>query len=158
MIFKTPCFYRTIYVGMQWKKHSKNIGGRRNRGFWIKGMQALELSEFHIDNFSLKVSVVGNGPAVVVLDSHIYYPRTFSENPQRTFQFIFMDTRNFAPFNPQQTKSDFTLEKIAQDIEAICQQLGLENIIHRSFHSYLYGSGIRQNLSSAAISSGSRGL
>ena len=56
----------------------------------------MEVHNFEIDGFTLKVRIEGKGPPAIVIGSHKYYPRTFSENLKQNFQFIFMDHRGFS--------------------------------------------------------------
>ena len=94
----------------------------------------MEIIELHRDNFCLKATLVGEGQVVrgtytegsaaneelaIVIGSHIYYPRTFSENLKTKLQLVCTDTRGVVPDDPYHTTDDFTIDKITQDIEAI---------------------------------------
>ena len=43
-------------------------------------MSLQKIIELNRDSFCLKASVDGSGPVAIVIGSHKYYPRTFSEN------------------------------------------------------------------------------
>ena len=89
----------------------------------------MEVHNFEIDGFTLKVRIEGKGPPAIVIGSHKYYPRTFSENLKQNFQFIFMDHRGFSKNDYSKIEADFDLEKILQDIDYLRRRLGLEKII-----------------------------
>lgn len=81
------------------------------------------------DNFILKSISKGSGVDVIVIGSHLYYPRTFSENLYSYFRFHFMDHRGFAESVGEANQTDFTIDKIIDDIEAFRLALRLENVI-----------------------------
>ncbi len=92
-------------------------------------MRTSKVLEFKIDNFLLKALVSGNGPTVIVLGSHKYYPRTFSDNLTKHLKLIYTDTRGFTPNHPSHVKSDFIFDKIVHDIEVIRASLSADKII-----------------------------
>ena len=75
--------------------------------------------ELNRDNFCLKASVDGSGLVAIVIGSHKYYPRTFSENLKSKLQLVCADTRGFVPASANHTESDFTAGKLIQDIEGL---------------------------------------
>jgi len=92
--------------------------------------------------FNLKTVTIGSGEPVIVIGSHKYYPRTFSENLQSKLQLICTDTRAFVPDNndfDDFVESDFTLNKIVQDIEDLRVSLGVEKVIilGHSIHAFM---------------------
>lgn len=52
--------------------------------------------QMEIDGFVLNYTQEGEGPPAIVIGSHIYYPRTFSEKLREHLQLIFLDQRAFA--------------------------------------------------------------
>lgn len=89
--------------------------------------------------FNLKATIVGQGLPTIVIGSHLYYPRTFSKNLESHLQMIFMDTRTFVPENLDFQKSDFSIEKIIDDVEALRVELKLDKliIIGHSIHAFM---------------------
>lgn len=89
--------------------------------------------------FLLQASLSGSGPALVVIGSHQYYPRIFSDALSSACQVICMDTRAFAPENGLQEPSDFTLDRIMEDIEAFLEKLNLKKVIlvGHSIHAFM---------------------
>ncbi|MCP0913671.1 MULTISPECIES: alpha/beta fold hydrolase [Legionella] len=91
-----------------------------------------------VDGFKLGYTTVGEGKPLLVIGSHVYYPRTFSGSLYKHFKFIFMDHRGFGqatkPYNPQ----DFSLQKLIADIEAMRKHLQLEQLLllGHSGHAY----------------------
>ena len=76
----------------------------------------------------------------IVIGSHKYYPRTLSENLKSKLQLVCADTRGFVPASENHKKSDFTVDKLVQDIEALCWPvLGADKIIliGHSIHAFM---------------------
>jgi proline iminopeptidase len=98
-----------------------------------------KIIEFNRDNFCLQAVNCGAGPIAIVIGSHKYYPRTFSETLKSKLQIVCADTRGFVPASPQQTESDFTIDKIIQDIEEIHVTLGASKVIliGHSIHAFM---------------------
>ena len=71
----------------------------------------------------------GDGPQAIVVGSHIYYPRTFSKTLKSQLHLVCADTRGFVPALPHHTESNFTADKLVQDIEAMRTSLGADKII-----------------------------
>jgi proline iminopeptidase len=95
--------------------------------------------ELNRDNFCLKASIEGSGPVAIVIGSHKYYPRTFSENLKSKLHLVCADTRGFVPASPNHTEDDFTVDKLVQDIEAMRVSLGADKmiLIGHSIHAFM---------------------
>ncbi|MEQ6353404.1 alpha/beta hydrolase [Lysinibacillus sp. M3] len=91
------------------------------------------------EGFELKYYVKGQGKPILVVSSSVYYPRLFSENLYKHFQFIFLDHRGFVKPPRALKKEDYTLDKIVEDIEAARQLLKLEDfiILGHSGHAFM---------------------
>lgn len=91
------------------------------------------------EGFDLKYCVKGQGKPILVVGSSIYYPRLFSENLYRHFQFIFLDHRGFVKPPRSLKKEDYTIDKIVEDIETARQWLKLEDfiILGHSGHAFM---------------------
>ncbi len=102
-------------------------------------MSLQKIIQFNRDNFCFKASVDGSGPVCIVIGSHKYYPRTFSQKLKSKLQLVCADTRGFVPVSPHHTESDFTIDKIVQDIEALRVSLGADKIIlmGHSIHAFM---------------------
>ena len=103
-------------------------------------MSTEKIIELNRDNFCLKASVDGSGPVAIVIGSHKYYPRTLSENLKSKLQLVCADTRGFVPASENHKKRDFTVDKLVQDIEALCWPvLGADKIIliGHSIHAFM---------------------
>jgi proline iminopeptidase len=89
--------------------------------------------------FKLRYQVEGEGIPAIVIGSSIYYPRTFSQNLRKTFQFIFLDHKGFAPTEKSLMRGQYTLEAILEDIELARTKLGLGKIaiIGHSGHGFM---------------------
>ncbi len=98
-----------------------------------------KIIELHRDSFCLKASIDGSGSVAIVIGSHKYYPRTFSENLKSKLQLVCADTRGFVPASLNHTESDFTIDKLVQDIEALRLSLGADKIIliGHSIHAFM---------------------
>lgn len=81
----------------------------------------------------------GQGKPILVVGSSVYYPRLFSENLYKHFQFIFLDHRGFVKPPRSLKKEDYTLDKIVEDIETARQLLKLEDfiILGHSGHAFM---------------------
>ena len=67
----------------------------------------------------------GMGQPAIVIGSARYYQRAFSQDLRRHLRLAFIDHRGFAPSPGPVDVSEFTLEKLIDDVEAFRQQLGL---------------------------------
>ena len=99
----------------------------------------MKIIEFNRDNFCLKASIDGTGPVAIVIGSHKYYPRTFSDHLKTKLQLVCADARSFVPALSDHSESDFTIAKILQDIEALRLSLGADKIIliGHSIHAFM---------------------
>ncbi|RUP42051.1 MAG: alpha/beta hydrolase [Acinetobacter sp.] len=102
-------------------------------------MSTEKIIKLNRDSFCLKASIDGNGPVAIVIGGHKYYPRTFSENLKSKLQLVCADTRGFVPASENHTESDFTIDKLVQDIEAMRVSLGADKIIliGHSIHAFM---------------------
>lgn len=91
------------------------------------------------DSFYLKTVELGTGPTALVVGSHTYYPRTFSKSLSSKLRLIFADTRGFVPASSYHTESDFTRDKITEDIEAIRASWAVDQVIlvGHSIHAFM---------------------
>lgn len=93
------------------------------------------------DGFVLNYTQEGEGTPAIVIGSHIYYPRTFSDQLRERLQLIFLDQRAFAKReNPFATPEDaYALSKILDDIETLRVRLNLNKImiIGHSIHAFM---------------------
>jgi len=98
-----------------------------------------EVFECNRDLFPLKAAVLGSGQTAIVIGSHKYYPRTFSENLKTKLQLVCADTRGFVPALSDHRENDFTVDKILQDVEAMRASLGADKIIliGHSIHAFM---------------------
>jgi proline iminopeptidase len=98
------------------------------------------------DSFCLKASIDGNGLVAIVIGSHKYYPRTFSNHLKTKLQLVCADTRGFVPTLSDHSESDFTVDKILQDIEALRASFGADKIIliGHSIHAFMAMEYARQ--------------
>lgn len=78
---------------------------------------------------TLNYTIQGEGVPVLVIGSHLYYPRTFSSNLHAHVQFIFMNHRGFSPSIELQDPEAFELERLLEDVEALRQHLNLTQMI-----------------------------
>lgn len=81
------------------------------------------------DGFILKYLIEGQGNPALVIGSVDYYPQTFSPNLRKHLQLIFTDHRGFAKATEPYDQSDYTLDKIVDDIEALRVHLKLKKMI-----------------------------
>lgn len=102
-------------------------------------MHANDIFEFNVGNFRLNTVVSGNGPIAIVIGSHKYYPRTFSNKLTKNLQLVCTDTRGFSLESSSHVEADFTLDKIIEDIGVIHQVVGGEKIIivGHSIHAFI---------------------
>jgi proline iminopeptidase len=98
-----------------------------------------KIIEFNSDNFFLKSVSCGSGPITIVIGSHKYYPRIFSEHLKSKLQLVCADTRGFVLASEHHTEKDFTIDKIVHDIEMVRTFLGADKIIliGHSIHAFM---------------------
>jgi len=82
-----------------------------------------------IDGTKLNYEIEGKGKPCLVIGSSIYYPRTFSKELRKHFQFYFVDMRWFAKSYSPVKLENFTLQTIVNDIDRIITELKLEKVI-----------------------------
>ena len=102
-------------------------------------MSTKKIIELNRDNFCLKSASVGSGPVAIVIGSHKYYPRTFSDSLKTKLQLVCADTSGFVPALSDHSESNFTVDKITHDIEALRLSLGADKIIliGHSIHAFM---------------------
>lgn len=90
-------------------------------------------------NFHLRYCIEGEGPAVIVIGSTIYYPRTFSQDLRKNLRLAFIDRRGFSEKPNNLNSNEFTLDTILDDIEKIRKELNFSRIIllGHSGHGYM---------------------
>jgi proline iminopeptidase len=95
--------------------------------------------EFNNGNFRLQSAISGKGPIALVIGSHKYYPRTFSENLLNNLQLVCADTRGFVPANQTHTEAHFSINETIDDIEALRKLLEAKKIIliGHSVHAFM---------------------
>jgi proline iminopeptidase len=89
----------------------------------------MTLENIQRDGFILNYKIEGKGRPAVVIGSVDYYPQTFSQNLRQHLQLIFTDHRGFAKTTQPYGPSDYTLDKIVEDIEALRGRLNLDQMI-----------------------------
>jgi proline iminopeptidase len=82
-----------------------------------------------IENATLRVSVEGNGPALLVVGSSIYYPRTFSAQIKSTCMLVCADLPHFVLREPEFQLDSISFELYAQCIERIRTAIGCEELV-----------------------------
>jgi proline iminopeptidase len=80
-----------------------------------------------VDGARLDYFSEGTGLPVLVLNGR-YYPRTFSSAIREQLQLIFFDTRVFIPLATPTNLDRITMDRFVEDIEAVRQALGLEQV------------------------------
>lgn len=92
-----------------------------------------------IDGFKLNYTIVGEGPTIMVIGSHLYYPRTFSPELYKQFQFVFLDHRGFAETLRPYSPPDFSLHNLINDIETVRKHLKIDRmlLLGHSGHGYI---------------------
>lgn len=97
------------------------------------------MNKIERDGFLLHYTLEGHGIPILVIGSHRYYPRTFSEVLRKKVQLICMDHRGFGSTSRVVTNEDFSLAKLVEDIEALREHLGLETmaLLGHSGHGYI---------------------
>lgn len=91
------------------------------------------------DGFSFGYTIEGRGEPLLIIGSHIFYPRTFSDHLRQGRTLVCIDHRGFAHAHRDLTVLDTTLDTIVNDVEAICRELGLGRIdvLGHSGHGYM---------------------
>jgi len=89
-------------------------------------MNNIRPNQYETDGVVLQYTTEGEGIPTLVIGSHIYYPRTFSQNLRHHLQMVFMDHRAFAQSTTHQS---FELANILEDIEGLRKTLGLGKVL-----------------------------
>jgi proline iminopeptidase len=91
--------------------------------------------------FQLRYRIEGSGVPTLVIGSSVLYPRVFSENLRSNFRLVFLDHRGFSPTpsGPFDSPTDFSLDRLIDDMELARAQLGLGRIVvvGHSGHSFM---------------------
>jgi proline iminopeptidase len=94
------------------------------------GKQASDASGvIAVNGAHLHYRIEGSGPPCLVVASVVYHPRTFSPQLREQFELIFVDIRPFVPSDPAFDVNQITLDTYANDIEQVCQVLGLDKVV-----------------------------
>lgn len=88
-----------------------------------------EKGSIKVGKFDIGYCIEGTGTPAIVVGGAIYYPRTFSQNLRKHIKFIFADQRCLCKPPDFVEASDFTLDKLVDEVEAVRQALKLERII-----------------------------
>ncbi|MEI1420110.1 alpha/beta hydrolase [Bacillus cabrialesii] len=83
----------------------------------------------HSDGFDLSYRIEGEGAPILVIGSSVYYPRLFSSDIKRKYQWIFIDHRGFAKPKRELRAEDLMLETVLGDIERMRTSLQLEDVV-----------------------------
>lgn len=102
--------------------------------------------------FTLAYRIEGSGHPTIVIGSVAYYRRTFPRALRDELQLIFMDHRGFAPSPGPVDESEFALERLVDDVEALRRSLDLEQVavVGHSGHAFMaleYGKKYPQHTS-----------
>lgn len=105
----------------------------------VKGQDSTTSGIIQANQFELSYIIEGQGQPAIVIGSAIYYSRVFSENLRNHLKFVFLDHRGFVKSPDNIDTTDYSLDKIIDDIEQARQQLNLGKIIivGHSGHSYM---------------------
>lgn len=92
-----------------------------------------------VGRFQLPYIIEGTGQPAIVIGSCRYYQRVFSGRLRTHLRLVFMDHRGFAPSPGPADVSEFELERIVDDVEALRCELGLGPVvvIGHSGHAYM---------------------
>jgi proline iminopeptidase len=88
-----------------------------------------QTGKIKVDGWTLDYVVEGRGAPCLVLGSSIYYPRTFSKNLRRHLKLIFVDLPWFAPAGGPIDLTKYTIDTVADEVDAIRQKLKLDKPI-----------------------------
>ncbi len=91
------------------------------------------------DGFSFGYTIEGEGPTLLVIGSHVFYPRTFSTQLRQKRRLVFIDHRGFAEAQRPLEARDCELETIVDDVAAMCDvlDLGEVDVLGHSGHGYM---------------------
>lgn len=82
-----------------------------------------------LNGASLRYHIEGEGIPCLVIGSSVYYPRTFSEDIKKNLKMYFIDLRWFSEDHIPVNLEEYDIPSIADDIEAVRSELGLDSII-----------------------------
>lgn len=71
----------------------------------------------------------GQGIPCLVIDSSVYYPRTFSEYLRKHLRLYFVDMRWFAKTYKERNLNSFTVNTLVEDVDSIRKALKFEKIV-----------------------------
>lgn len=93
----------------------------------------------HIDGASLAYLVEGSGPALMVIGSAVYYPRTFSPRFKASYRVGYADLRHFASSEESFNAEKIELDMYMDDIERVRRAIAFERfvLIGHSHHGNL---------------------
>lgn len=116
----------------------------------------IESGTLNRDGFELRFTIEGRGLTVLVIGSSIYYSRTFSAPLRQHLRFIFADHRGFGTATRSYADSDFTLDKLVEDVEALRNHLNLGRVVvlGHSGHAYIaleYAKRYPQHVSNVVL-------
>lgn len=91
------------------------------------------------NGFSFGYAIEGEGPTLLIIGSHVFYPRTFSNQLRQKRRLVFLDHRGFAQTQRPLEARDCELETIVDDMAAICDvlDLGEVDVLGHSGHGYM---------------------
>ncbi len=78
---------------------------------------------------TLRYRAEGEGQALLVIGSSVYYPPVFSRSLRSFFRLVFVDLRHFSEPDDHSEGFGLTLEDYTSDIDAFRQHLGLDSVI-----------------------------
>jgi proline iminopeptidase len=101
----------------------------------------MSISEHSIQRglFHLRYCTEGTGPVLFIVGDSHYYQRVFSSNLRQHFKIIFMDHRGFADSPGVLDSSEYELDVIIDDMEALRQALNIDKmfVLGHSGHAYM---------------------
>lgn len=92
-----------------------------------------------VEGGSLRYTIEGSGPPILVLGSTSYYRRTFSPGLRLHATLVFVDVRHFGRLEPGYDPVGTSLETYARDIERVRAEIGLGSamVLGHSHHGNL---------------------
>ncbi|OVE79257.1 hypothetical protein BVY01_02975 [bacterium I07] len=92
-----------------------------------------------VGKFNLRYKIEGEGIPTIVIGFPNYYSRVFSNNLRSHLRFVFMDHRGSAPSPGSVEVTEFSLNKLVDDIEIVRHRLKLGKvaIIGHSGHAFM---------------------
>ena len=101
--------------------------------------QVADSGSIRSGDFNLDYRIEGTGPPAIVIGFPAYYSRVFSDNLRSHLRMVFVDHRGSAASPGPVERTEFDLEKLADDVELVRQNLDLGRVIviGHSGHSYM---------------------